>query len=77
MKIPKKGRFLSVTEREYTDKQTKEKKQFYISKVFIQDEDEIAEVFSNDPIGYKRDQIVDVIINADLTKKKVKCQFVS
>ena len=72
-----KGRFLSVEDREYTDKVSQQKKQFHICKVFIDSSDEIAEVFSNKPVPFKRDQIVDVVIRADLSTKKISCNFAS
>ncbi|GAB6107487.1 hypothetical protein [Fusibacter bizertensis] len=74
-KLNVKARFLSVAENHYKDKKTQEDKRFFISKVFIDSSDEVAEVFSTDPVSYKRDNIVDIVINADLANKKLSVNF--
>lgn len=77
MTINCKGRFLSTELRSYEDKKTHEKKSFNISKVFLEGSDEVAEVFSQTEVGYKRNDVVDIRINADLSTKKVSCNFVN
>lgn len=71
MKIKKEGTVLS-----YESRMTKEKKPFYISRVFIPEAEDVAEVFSNtdpyDMVG----TVVDLVINVQLSgEKKVSCNF--
>jgi hypothetical protein len=71
------AKFLSVDDREYKDKQTGELKEFHISKVFIEEADEVAEIFTNDPVGYTRGDAVQVEVNTEILKKKVSVKFKS
>lgn len=51
-------------------------KTFFISKVLLDKESEIAEVFSTKAPDYQKGDYVNIKINADLSTKKVSANFI-
>ena len=77
MTITKSGLFKSTKVLEFEDKQTKQKKPFYVHKVYMVDEDEIVEIGTNDPVNLKRDERVNVNITLNFSTKKFFSRFAS
>ena len=55
--------------------QSKKGETFYISKVLLEEECEIAEVFSTRAPSFLKGDYVEIRINADLGTKKVSANF--